>query len=291
MRATNAVRILFAFGAGLFLIVSSVAGQTLTPTVLGVVAGKREASEGEFRKLAENKSAQSGVALLSQADVTVDSETTEVGLQAMDLFFSKDWRLYVRSTLPIPEGDKDTVASDTDSTLPSSAVSALIDPYGGVLNLAAGALTKIRVSGESQDDPDHGLFVDARFGLKFVNLPGQSERAPSVLNTSVTPFYSAALMLKLIQRVFPKADSKDVAGGFEFGIGGVLNVAADESSSKAFAGNLLDKTTTAVRCDLALSLTSVAAIGISWTPWSSNDGFGKRFIMGLKLLNQSPVVK
>ena len=123
-----------------------------------------------------------------------------------------------------------------------------------------------------------------------MNLPDQSDDAPSLLNTGVSPFYTGAVLLKVRRNVFPSADGQDAAGGFEFGIGGVINAAADTNASRAFATGLLDKATGAIRCDLALSLRSVAAITVSWTPWSSNDTFGKRFVVGLKLLNQNPVV-
>lgn len=38
-------------------------------------------------------------------------------------------------------------------------------------------------------------------------------------------------MLKIIREVFPSADGKEAAGGFEFGFGGVINIAADRSVS------------------------------------------------------------
>ena len=298
---------------GVLFAVSSAAAQTLTPRMLGQVSGKREATSGEFEKVAARDAdteatsditAGAGMGLLSQADVQVDGDTTQLGLQALDLFFDKNWRLYVRSTLPVPEEKKEETAGsgvdeptdDTSSELSAAAISALVDPYGGVLNLSTGAFLQIPSfltprNGGGQADADHGLFVDARFGLKLVNLPDQAEDSPSLLNTTVSPFYSAVVMFKIVRDVFPKADGKETAGGFEFGIGAVVNVAADKSTSTVFADGVLDTTTTAVRCDVALSLTSIAAINVSWTPWSSNDTFGKRFMVGLKLLNQNPAVK
>jgi hypothetical protein len=314
MRITvAALAVLFAAGTA--------QAQSFTPRLLGQVAGKKETKEGDFKKIAqptrgiaeaqETKKAEerteatagAGLAILSQADVLVDNKDAQVGLQALDLFFNKDWRLYVRSTLPVP--DDDTAGSgdgsNDDSNTPaavtkltSSAIAALVDPYGGVLNLSTGSFHQIpigRVPDGEERDPDHGLFVDARFGLKLVNLPDQAEDSPALLNTSVSPFYSGALMVKVVKDVYGSADGKESAGGFEFGIGGVIDIAADKSASKAFENGLLEETTTAIRCDVALSLKSIAAITVSWTPWSSNETFGKRFVVGLKLLNQSPIVK
>lgn len=283
------------------LAASSVQGQSLTPRMLGQVSGKREAEPDDFTRAVENKENKSGVTsgagvgLLSQADIAVDADTTQVGLQAMDLFFNKDWRLYVRSTLPVPE-DKPAGDPAPAATLTSSAISGLTDPYGGVLNLSTGAFLQIPSfltpgHATGKPDSDHGLFLDARFGLKLVNLPDQADNAPSLLNTAATPFYSAAVMFKIVRSLFPNVDGKEAAGGFEFGIGAVVNVAADRSTSRVFADSVLDTTTGAIRCDIAVSLTSVAAIDLSWTPWTSNDAFGKRFAVGLKLLNQNPAVK
>jgi hypothetical protein len=44
-------------------------------------------------------------------------------------------------------------------------------------------------------------------------------------------------------------------------------------------GDVLNLSTGAflqIRCDIAVSLTSVAAIDVSWTPWTGNDAFGNR---------------
>jgi hypothetical protein len=273
--------------------------QTLTPRLLGQVSGKAEKEPNDFQKgadNAENKSgvSSSGVALLPQADVSVGNGTTQLGLQAVDLFFNKDWRLYVRSTLPIPKDKSSSTPAAAASepatvALDDAAIAALLDPYGGVLNLSTGSYTQFPFLKPRSDDVDHGLFLDARLGMKLLTLPNQSATAPTVLDTSVTPFYTGAVILKLVRNVYGAADGKDVAGGFEFGLGYVVNVVADRSNSSVFADGLLDRTTHAVRLDLALSLTSIAAINISWNPWSNND-FGKRFVVGIKLLNQKPAV-
>src|SRR5262245_48488886 len=221
------------------LAVGSLEAQSLTPRMLGQVSGKRETNAGDFTTANASGVNDSGVTsgpgvgLLSQADIEVDDETTQVGLQAMDLFFNKDWRLYVRSTLPIPQeeaADEAVPGAESTPKLTSSAISSLTDPYGGVLNLSTGTFLQIPSfltpgHGTASPDPDHGLFLDARFGLKLVNLPDQADTAPSLLNTTVSPFYSAVVMFKIIRNVFPNVDDKEAAGGFEFGVGGVLNVA------------------------------------------------------------------
>src|SRR6188768_2052916 len=138
--------------------------QTFTPRALGQVAGKAH-------KLTDDTATStSSVGLLSQADVSFDNKTMQVSLQAMDLFFSKNWRFYVRSTLPVP---KET-SEDGTSTAGQAAVigddvyAALFDPYGGVLNLSGGGflnLKSLRTSGTGDDE--HGVFLDARFGMKL----------------------------------------------------------------------------------------------------------------------------
>jgi len=264
--------------------------QTFTPRSLGQVAGKTNADEAPT-------SNSPGVGVLSQADVAVEKDTTQVGLQAMDLFFNKDWRLYIRSTVPVPtDKSSNTTAGNASAAsaaaakdqLSNDAISSLLDPYGGVLNLSTGTFIQLPFLKPSPTDEDHGLFVDARVGMKLLSLPEQSDAAPTILNTTVSPFYAAAVMVKVVRNVFPHADSADVAGGVEFGVGYVVNVAADKTVSPVFADGTLEKVTHAVRLDLAISLTSIAAINVSWNPWTSNNAFGRHFIVGLKLLNPSP---
>jgi hypothetical protein len=266
----------------------SVVAQTLTPTSRGQVSGK--AHKADHSDLSQS---DKGVDLLQQADISVDNDTTQLGLQALTLFFTRDWRFYVRSTVPVP---KENNADDAAPALPGAALSAptlddaaiaaLLDPYGGILNLSAGVFPRLW----SAADADHGLFVDARVGMKLISLPGQTDSAPTVLNTKVTPFYSGAIMLKVVRQLFDSAAGEHVAGGFEFGVGYVANVVADESASRVFTSGTLQRTTHNARIDAAISLNKVAAIDISWNPWSSND-LGRRFVVGLKLLNQDPAVK
>jgi hypothetical protein len=267
------------------------------------VAGKPEATPGAFDRAAAGKQQSgdnvggSGLTMLSQADVAVENNATQIGLQALDLFFNNDWRLYVRSTLPVSQPDAGSShnpsstpsASSQSSQLTDAQISSLLDPYGGTLNLAGGFYNKIPFA--MPDDVDHGLFVDVRLGLKLLTLPGQSSSAPTVLTTTVTPFYSGVAILKFLHNVFNDAPGKHIAGGFEFDVGYVVNVTADKAASSVFAMGVLDQTTQAVRFDMALNLTSIAAIGISWNPWSSNSTFGQHFVISLKLLNQNPVAK
>jgi hypothetical protein len=167
-----------------------------------------------------------------------------------------------------------------------AALAALFDPYGGVLNLSTGGYAQLPFLNV---DEDHGLFVDARFGMKLLSLPDQAESAPTVLNSKVTPFYAGAVVLKLVRNLYDSGDGNHVAGGFELGLGYVVNVAADTTMSSVFSNGSLERATQAARIDLTVSLNSVAAINISWNPWSNTD-FGKRFVVGLKLLNQNPKV-
>jgi hypothetical protein len=265
----------------------NVYAQTLTPRRLGHVSGK-------VHKAAEDTQ-ESGVSVLSQADVSLDNDTTQVGLQAMDLFFNKDWRLYIRSTLPLPKAKSESATASTvpagTSTIASlddSSISALLDPYGGVLNVSTGAFFQLMPM--VTDDKEHGVFVDARLGMKLLSLPDQADAAPTVLNTQVTPFYAGALMFKFVSKLSTDADGEHTAGGFELGLGYLVNVTADKAASGVFTTQTLEPTSHAVRVDLAISLTKVAAIDLSWSPWNSM-GFGKRFVVGLKLLSQSPAVE
>ena len=42
--------------------------------------------------------------------------------------------------------------------------------------------------------------------------------------------------------------------------------------------------------ELALNHPGIVAITLSASPWSTNSSLGKHFIVGLKLINQSPKV-
>lgn len=130
---------------------------------------------------------QGEVGLLTQADVTVENNASQVGLQAVDLFINKAMRLYLRTTLPIAQSAAgsqsapgQTGGSSQVPKLSDAAVSGLLDPYGGVLNLTGGYWRQIAYGHDSQGHrlETDGLFLDTRFGLKLINLRIRRQTRP-----------------------------------------------------------------------------------------------------------------
>ncbi len=249
--------------------------QSGTQHALGVVPGKEEA---------KTESPKAGLGVLSQLDLNAGSKTAQAGIQALDLYMNNVVRMYTRLTLPLASSS----AVSDKSVLPQVAVGSLLDPYGGVLNISAGAFKQL-VNTVNHPDKDHGLFIDGRLGLKFVELPGQSERAPSIAGATVSPFYSGAAMLKFIHQLYTDGGMKDVAGGVEIGVGFVGNYSVDTSVSSAFGDKLVNRWSGGMRVDVLINLPGIAGMNFSWNPNTfGSSAFGKNFLVGIKLFNQNP---
>jgi hypothetical protein len=136
---------------------------------------------------------------------------------------------------------------------------------------------------------NEGLFLDSRFGLKFINLPDQTEDSAKVGGTSVSPFAAASVALRFAHSVYNESYTK-AEGLFEGSVAVVTNVAADPSLSSAFKDNLLSRRTWALSLSLAFQVSGNLAVTITGSPRSGNGSLtdlGRNYQVGVKLLNNS----
>ncbi len=296
---------------GLFLIASALGGLIGSTPASGQTLS-RAAEQPKPGSIAPAGNAQSS-GLLTQADVTGGSTSPQLALQAGDFFITGTpktgfAKIYFRTTVPLtPDSAANTNASGASSssgsgaasastnTLSSAATVALLDPYGGILNLSGGYWRQIAkaygrtADGHKTAEPldNEGLFLDSRFGFKMVNLPDQTAESAKVGSTSVTPFATASVALRYAHSVYTD-DYKKTEGLFEMSLAVVTNYAADTDVSSAFKNNLLAKRTWAVSLSIAFQMNGSLAITITGSPASGNGsaaGFGKNYQIGLKLLN------
>ncbi len=256
--------------------------------------------ESEQKKDQAEPQAQTGANLLSQASVNAGSTSPEVGLQVGDLYMTSRWRLYIRTTLPIKATDKSSAASKPSDHV----ISALFDEYGGLLNSTVGyyrCLVPWRgekdkdahdVSCSDPKQPDHGLFLDSRLGLKFIDLPTVPESvAPTIADVSVTPFYTGVITLRFVAPLYSDPDlaTEHLAGGLTMNVSYVLNRVADRTLSDLFKvpGSGLDAPLRTFNHNLTISvginLGGVTYLSLSGTPWASDGRLAKRFAVSVNV--------
>jgi len=237
------------------------------------------------------------VSLLPALAVNATEEAKQVGISAFDYFFSNHWRLYVRSTLTL-EDDDEGEAEEDDSEAAEAAPSpndlaesvklALLDPFGGGLNVSGGYYRKLRtpfLKGDA-NDLHHGFFADLRGGFKFIELPEEKLKLVDK-KTRNTPFFSANAALRFLLPVFKDAPGTDNPGGVEIALTGAWNRVLDASGSewlKETDGQpaLLRRATGNLHFAIKLDLPDVASLQISGTLWS-NSKFDRRFLIGFGL--------
>jgi hypothetical protein len=136
----------------------------------------------------------------------------------------------------------------------------------------------------------HGLFIDIRGGLKFIELPDPGDSNPDVAGTRANVFYSGIVGVKSIAALYDDPTWTDAhrTGGLTVGLYFIYNFAADTTQSSVY-GTLLNKQTTAWTAVVGWDLpsTDVAALTFSLTPHTSDKRMGKTFTFGLTLKNKS----
>jgi len=235
--------------------------------------------------------------ILPGAGFATGEEANDINLKAAEFFFSGRWRLYVHSTVTIeknePEGEAAAPEAETDEPdadeVAESVKSAILNPYGSPLYLTAGYLRKIRTPFFDGDanDAHHGLFLDSRFGFKFMPLPEESLKLVEG-QTRNTAFFvgSAALRLRLpLYREAPFIAGDD---GVDIALTGAINQISNSGASKLFQPGddgsqpLLPKTIYAAHLAVGISLPKLANVVISGTLWS-NSKFDRRFQIAVNL--------
>ena len=276
------------------------AAQVLTPVRRTVPAQGREVPTkprvgiaGEAQS--PDDTGDTGAEFLTQAALSAGSTTPEVALQAIDLFFSRHYRFYLRTTLPVTRSEErtDTAAESGSTQISDSLKSALLDEYGGLLYTAAGTYRKLFTGWRPYaEDENHGVFLDARAGAKFVDVSQPAPDTSDDLSESrVAPFYTGMVGVRLVLPLYrdPQASAHHLAGGFSLGIAATGNIAADPDASPLFASDTpeawrLPRRMGAVNVSMAISLPGLAYVSLTATPWTSADTFGKRFLLSFNLV-------
>ena len=240
-------------------------------------------------------------AFLPGADVSTGTNVPEVTLRAADVYLTDRWRLYVRTTVAIgsdddatesaTEGGDDAGEADSEPSaadVEDSIKSALLNPTGGLLSVSAGyyqKLTGFGLTGKA-DDASHGLFFDARAGVRFLEMPDETLRnadGPS----SLTPLLSASLGGRLVLPVFKEANLVEPAGGVELHAAYLVNHFTTRSSAllRSVDGKppVLGRTTQSLYVSAAVALSTFADLSIAGTLWSNTD-FDRRLMVSIGLV-------
>jgi hypothetical protein len=265
----------------------------------------------------------SGTTLLPQGNLEAAADgSLKVGIEAADLFLGHAWRLYMRLTLPVSQKSPSAPAATATATattpaslaLSNTMIQQLTDPYGGVLNMSGGYFYRVggpdngqnsafgsrmrnaitASKGQSAADATvatlvnpHGLFVDARVGLKANSLPNLSAEAPTISGTQLAVFGSAALGLKAILPAYDADPTTGTAsdhyvGGLTLGLYVVANRALIPSESPAI-GTTVKQNVVALTGMVGWNPkdTSKVALTFAFTPWMSDQGLAKQFVFGV----------
>ncbi len=284
-----------------FVLLSLATAVSLGAQTLGTP--EKPATPGTARDAAEQATTTSGTNWLPQADISFAGTSqgfgdgsSQVNLEALDLFFSPNFRMYFSTALKfrgrtsgeVLESPETPPTPGSELKLTEPVISSLIDPFGGLMNVTAGyyhGFWHPRVGGAV--DSLHGLFADVRAGFRFIDLPDQSVTATRFQGAAMTPFYSGLVGMRFSHDLFLDGKQTQRAGGFEAGGGLVLNRAFDDTNSGLFAAGLLETTTTNLAGWVVISVTDDLALQLTFEPWSSNERIPKRFTIGTKLMNPS----
>jgi len=126
-------------------------------------------NENKSPKAVASGESEAGANLLTQASAqAVGSDTTQIGLQAVDLWINKYSRLYARLTLPLnsqnptqpssqnSQSNTSTASASTTQTLKISdgVIKQLVDPFGGLFNLSGGVFSYLGKAGRGVGEQD-----------------------------------------------------------------------------------------------------------------------------------------
>lgn len=229
------------------------------------------------------------VSYLPFAGLAGGTAKPQVSVQAAELFLSNRWRVYLRSTLQAttqPAADSTKAGADA---VDDKVRSAMLDPFGGTLNLTGGYYRKLPtpfLDGHA-NDAEHGVFADVRGGFKLIELPEQTltlTKGP----TAVTPFTTASAGVRMRLPVYADRERRTAAGSVELGAAVSMSRISDTGASALFTGvagapAVLPQNVRAAHLSVALQLSKVANIALSATTWSNTD-LKRRVIVEMNLV-------
>lgn len=234
------------------------------------------------------------------AALTAGNTAPQASAQLADLFFTNRWRFHMRSTYQPKKAetkDEGEAAEGAEPTAEELAKkvddkvrNAMLDPFGGDLNLAFGHYSKVRTPffEGNANDAEHGLFIDARAGMKLIELPEQSltlNEGPS----SITPFYTASLGVRLRLPTYFDRLIQHRAGATELGIVYGLTGIVDRTASTLFSRTEgvapLPRQVRVLHVSLGVDITDIVRLGLSGNVWS-NTGLTKRVMAEFSVLSK-----
>jgi len=243
----------------------------------------------------EEKAAKKGKDFMRQGGFNFGDDSGSVTLQAADLFLSRDFRFFLRSTVPIEtDEEKEGEEAEEGGSEPSiddAIKSALTDPYGGTFYATLGWLPRVIPwpfggnAGDGTLKPWYGAFADVRAGIRAVNIPGTEEGD----ERRIAPFYTVSIGPRLQLPMFGDQEGKVQAGDLGLAMLWVGNWVADDGVSTLFSGPTPTLRTGSHHWTLsaAVLLGENAYISLEGTTSISESELGRRWVLGLHLLGDA----
>lgn len=258
--------------------------KVLRTLVFGALA-TASASTGEAQLVQSTGDGQ--VDGLTQLAIQATSTGATARLQALELFVTKggrkSWRFWINTQLPLRSTGQDDPGESTGGRPePSEFLKMqLADEHGGLLNMSLGHYGRIWTARdanpliEEKDRP--GLLLDARGGLKLIELPGDDGDTASLF-TAISPFWTGTVSLSFELPLYNGDDS--VAGGLRFGLTAAGSYAGDADFQTAFA-TPLTRGLGHVRAHALLTIPNLGELELSGLLRSSDPFASKRLMVAL----------
>jgi hypothetical protein len=240
----------------------------------------------------------SNVVALPQAAVSVGSTKPVVQLQALELYFTPSinaWRFEVSAMLPTSTTSTAVTGQAAGGAAPSKPApndylkASLLDETGGLVNTSLRFYKTQPIKGLTDpSDTTHGISTDLRTGVKFVDIPQDSnsnaaQSASSALN--VCPFWTTTAQIKMSLNLFEFGNDGKFsnAGGLVFALTGVSSYALDSTYVTRF-NTTLKRSLLNANAAVAISLSKRFYIEAKGTFATNDDAIGKRLVFQLNAL-------
>lgn len=247
-----------------------------------LVQNTRESERLELRAQGTDESQASQVEPLAQVAIQATSEGATARVQGLKLFLqehSDRWSFLVNSQLPLHGTDRNN-SDEAAASKPEPGqylTAQLADEHGGLLNMSLGYSGRVwtmenRPARPKANSYRPGLLLDARAGLKLIELPEQPDDAPALL-AAVSPFWSGTVSLLY---ELPLYDGNGQhAAGLRFGITAAGSYASDADFQTVFS-TPLDRAIGHVRGHLFFTLPGLGELELSGLMRSSDPFASKR---------------
>jgi hypothetical protein len=225
---------------------------------------------------------------LTQVSVQASGDDATARVQAMTLFLSPKGdrlRFYVNSQLPLRTEDTSEAPAEGEKPSPSDYLkSQLLDDHGGLINLSFGHYGKLKggvLGSVYSGDDNHGLILDARSGVKLIELPEQDGGTNDSFLRNISPFWANNVTLSFSVPLYSETvagDARTAAGGLVLALSVSNNYAAEQSFTTAFNTELKRSLTTA-KVHLAVTVLKLGDIVLSGTLHSNDPVVNRKILL------------